>query len=181
MRFQTTVLNHGLDTAISSAVNLGKSTIGIFTGNFENVNQIQTAISKGGILDSISDLIDLSSKKAKEKGIISNSTAIAIKGGKNTIIKTIESKIENELETQIKSIKKVSDYAEKWNSCYEGKDLEGMENALRNMNKYLKETVPLETTLKEARIVQNLHTLVKNKGDFNLTEDEISLAEKLAK
>ena len=56
-----------------------------------------------------------------------------------------------------------------------------MENALRNMNKYLKETVPLETTLKEARIVQNLHTLVKNKGDFNLTEDEISLAEKLAK
>ena len=55
-----------------------------------------------------------------------------------------------------------------------------MENAFRNMNRYLKNTVPLESTLKEARTVENLHTLIKNKGgDFNLTEDEISLAEKL--
>ena len=176
------VLKHGLDTAISSAIDLGKSAIGIFTGNFENVDQIQTAISKGGILDSVSDLIDISSKKAKEKGIISNATAIAIKGGKNTIIKSIESNIENELENQIKSVKKVSEYSEKWNNCFENKDLEGMETSYRNMKKYLKEIVPLETTLKEARTIENLHTLVKNKGgDFNLTEDEINLAEKLAK
>lgn len=175
-------LKRGLDTAISSAIDFGKSTIGIFNGNFENVNQIQTAIGKGGILDSVSDLIDLSTTKAKEKGIISKSTAIAIKGGKNTIIKSIESNIENELENQIKSVKKVADYIEKWNYCFEQKDFDGMENALKNMKKYLKEIVPLETTMKEARTVENLHSLVKNKGgDFNLSEDEINLAEKLAK
>ena len=174
------VLSHGLDTAISSAVNLGKSAIGIFTGRFENIEQIQTAIKKGGILDNVSDLIDLSSKKAKEKGLISGTTAIAIKGGKSTIIKSIENNIENSLENQIKSIKKVSDYSIEWNKFYEAKDFEGMEKSYKNMQRYLKEIVPLESTLKEARTIENLHNLVKSKGiDFNLTEEEITLAEKL--
>lgn len=176
------VLKHGLNTAISSAIDLGKSAIGIFTGNFENVNQIQTAISKGGILDSVSDLIDVSAKKAKEKGIISSSTFAAIKGGKNTIINSIENNIENDLENQVKSVKKISDYSEKWNNCYEAKDFDGMEIAYKNIKRYIKETVPLETTLKEARTIENLHTLIKNKGgDFNLTEEEINLAGKLVK
>ena len=114
------VLSHGLDTAISSAVNLGKSAIGIFTWRFENIEQIQTAI------------------------------------------------------------KKVSDYSIEWNKFYEAKDFEGMEKSYKNMQKYLKEIVPLESTLKEARTIENLHNLVKSKGiDFNLTEEEITLAEKL--
>ena len=175
------VLSHGLDKAISSAVNFGKSALGIFTGNFENIEQIQIAIKKGGILDNVSNLIDLSKKKKKEKGLISSTTAIAIKGGKSTIIKSIENNIGNSLENQIKSIKKVSDYSIEWNKNYEEKNFEGMEKSYRNMKKYLDEIIPLETTLKDARIIENLHNLVKNKGgDFNLTEEELTLAEKLA-
>lgn len=172
----------GLESAISSSINLGKSAIGIFTGDFENIEQIQTAIGKGGILDSVSDLIDLSSKKAKEKGLINSSIYTAIKGSKNTIIKSIESNIENELETQVKSVKKVSEYSEKWRACFEAKDLEGMENSLKNMKRYLKEIVPLESTLKEARTIENMHSLVKSKGgSFELTEEEINLVQKLSK
>ena len=161
-------------------IDLGKSAMGIFTGKFENVEQIQTAINKGGILDNISDLIDLSTKKAKENGVISNTMATAIKVGKNTIIKSIESNIENELQNQIKSVKKVSNYTQIWNNCYRNKDFNGMENAYKNIKKYLKESIPLESTLKEARTVENLHTLIKSKGeDFNITEEELKLAEKL--
>ncbi|MBR3697050.1 MAG: hypothetical protein IKM97_02085 [Clostridia bacterium] len=173
-------LRLGLDVAINSAINFGKSAIGILTGKFENVDQIQNAISKGGILDGISDLIDISSKRAKDKGLITSTIATAIKDSKNTIVKSIENNIENELEKQVKSIKKISDYSTKWNNCYDVKDFEGMEKALKNIKKYLKETIPLETTLKEARVIENLHSLIKNKGEFNLTEEEISLAEKLA-
>ena len=172
-------LKSGLDTAISSAINLGKSALGIFSGSFEDINQIQIAVGKGGILDSVSDLIDISAKKAKENGTIENSTFTLIKNGKNTIIKAIESNIENSLENQIKSINKVSEYTEKWNDCFEAKDIEGMTKSYNNMKRYLKDVVPIETTLKEARTVENLHTLIKNKGSFELTEDEIDLAQKL--
>ena len=41
------VLNLGLDTAISSVIDLGKSAMGIFTGKFENVEQIPKA--NGGL------------------------------------------------------------------------------------------------------------------------------------
>ena len=174
-------LKIGLNTAISSALNLGKSAIGIFTGKFDNIDQIQMAIRKGGILDNMSDLIDLSNKKAKEKGLISNSISMAIKGGKNTIINSIESNIENNLENQVKSINKISDYSNEWNVSYQEKDLEGMEKSYKNIKKFLSETIPLESTLKEARTIENLHNIIKNRGgDFNLTEEEISLAEKLA-
>lgn len=149
-------------------------------GSFSNIEQIQTAVKKGGILDNISTLIDISAKKAKENGFISNSTFSVIKKGKNTIVKCVEANIENSLETQIKSIKKISDYSQKWNECYDVKDLDGMEKSYKNIKKYLQETIPLESTLKEARTIENLHTLIKSKGgEFNLTEQEIRLAENL--
>ena len=80
------VLNHGLNTAISSAIDFGKSAIGIVTGSFENISQIQTAIGKGGLLDSISSLIDESARKAKEKGLISSDIVKAIKTEKKIVI-----------------------------------------------------------------------------------------------
>lgn len=36
----------GVQEAISSAVDMGKSVLGIFTGNFENVSQVKSAIKK---------------------------------------------------------------------------------------------------------------------------------------
>ena len=47
------------------------------------------------------------------------------------------------------------------------------------MKKALKVTIPLENTIKEARKIENMHLLVKNKGSFELTEEEIELAKKL--
>ena len=41
----------------------------------------------------------------------------------------------------------------------------------------LKELIPMETTLKTARTIENLHTLIKNNGqNFNLTEEQQKLA-----
>ena len=42
----------------------------------------------------------------------------------------------------------------------------------------LKQTLPLEETLKQARQIENLHLIIKNNGqDFNLTEEQKKLAE----
>ena len=51
-------LKEGIDKAIDSAVELGKSVTGIFTGKFENVSQAQNAIKNGGIIDGISSSLD---------------------------------------------------------------------------------------------------------------------------
>ena len=43
----TSGLKEGINCAINSAIDLGKSAIGIVTGNFENLSQVHTAIKKG--------------------------------------------------------------------------------------------------------------------------------------
>ena len=53
-------LKEGINSAIKSAIDLGKSALGIVTGKFENLSQVHTAVKKGGIIDEISKVLDLS-------------------------------------------------------------------------------------------------------------------------
>lgn len=60
-------LKQGINTAINSAINLGKSAMGIITGNFENLSQAQEAIKSGGIIDSLSNVLDSVLSKVTKK------------------------------------------------------------------------------------------------------------------
>lgn len=169
----------GINTAINSAIDLGKSAIGIFTGKFENISQAQTAIKKGGILDGVSSTIDRVLKSSTKSGLIDKNVSKLIKKGKNVIIDTVENNIEEEFFNQIKGVEKIGKYTQNWNKYYENKDLAGMEREYKKIKKQLVETMPLEETLTKARKIENIHTLVKNKNSFELTEEELQLAEKL--
>ena len=171
----------GIKEIINTGIEFGKSAIGIITGNFENVSQIQMAVKKGGILDNVSDLLDLSIKFAKNKKLINGTTANLIKQSKNSIINSVSSKIEETLTNQIKAVEKLENYCEKWKISYENKDFKAMEKDYKNIENYIKKTVPLEKTINEARKIENIHNLIKNNGkDFNISEDEWNLAKKLA-
>ena len=54
-----------------------------------------------------------------------------------------------------------------------------MEKEYKKLEEELEKTIPLENTIKEARNIENLHILIKNKGNFNLSNDELELAKKL--
>ena len=66
---KNTLLNEGFSEGekqvIKSAVDIGKSAIGIVTGNFDNISQVQNAIKNGGIIDGVSDLTDEQKKLAE--------------------------------------------------------------------------------------------------------------------
>ena len=72
-------LKEGIDTAIKSAIDLGKSALGIITGKFENLSQAHTAVKKGGIIDGISDVIDNVLESSTKNELISKSTSRLIK------------------------------------------------------------------------------------------------------
>lgn len=170
----------GLKQVINSAIDLGKSVSGIFTGKFENISQVQTAIKNGGIIDGVSELLDFSIKFAKEKGVINSTIATVLKEGKNTILNSVSNKIEDALTDQLKSVEKLESHCEKWNEHYKNQDFDKMENSIKNIKKYLDKIVPFENTINNARKIENLHTLIKNNGKrFELLEEEIKLAEKL--
>ncbi len=88
-------LQDGISKTINDAIDLGKSAIGIFTGNFENVTQMQEAVKNGGLIDGISTLLDTVVDKVNNAGLINNTVANMITQGKDVILNSVESNIEN--------------------------------------------------------------------------------------
>lgn len=86
-------IKDGLHTATECVVDIGKSISGIFTGKFEDISQVQTAIGSGGVIDTFSDLIDKASNKIYQKGIINSQIKAVITGGKDIILNNITSNI----------------------------------------------------------------------------------------
>lgn len=170
----------GIKKAISSAVDLGKSVIGMVTGNFENIEQARNVVKSGGLIDNISNLLDGGINKIAKSGKISSSVASVIKGGKNVILDTINDNIEKNFDNQINSVEKIGKYTANWKEYYKEQNFDGMEREYKKIKEQLKNIMPMENTIKEARILENLHILIKNKGKkFDLSNEEIELASRL--
>ena len=175
-------LKDGIKKSIDSVIETGKEAIGILSGNFENISQIQKAIKTGGILDKISDVLDSAIEIGVNKGKIKYSIGKALKKGKSSILSSVERNIESTLNGQVNSAKKVEKYIDKWKEFYNNRDFDGMQKEYNKIKTELKELVPIENTINNARYIENIHNLVKNNGmRFELSEEELELAKKLIK
>ena len=173
-------LKDGIKKSIDDALNLGKSAIGIVTGNFENISQVQEAIKSGGIIDNVSNLLDDVINKVYNKGLINYTVAKTIKQGKNSILNNVEKNIENTFNKQINSLEYTEKYMNNWKEYFNNKDFEGMEKEYKKIEKEITNLIPIEKTISDVRTIENLHNLIKNNGkDFNLTQEQLELAEKL--
>lgn len=173
-------LREGLEKTIHDTIETGKSAIGIFTGKFENINQMQNAVKTGGIIDGVSSLLDTIVTKTKQAGIISPNIANTIRQGKNVILTSIENNIENTFNKQINSFENINKYIDNWKEQYENKNFEKMDKEYKKIEKEMKNLIPLENIIKEARNIENIHLLIKNNGqNFNLTTQEKELIQKL--
>lgn len=174
-------LKDGVSRSIKSVIDTGKSAIGIVTGNFENIEQINEAIKSGGIIDSVSDILDSVLNKINDEGKINNSVYKLIKNGKNSILNNVKNNIESNLKEQIVASKNLEKYIENWKEAFYKKDFASMEKELKKIHIKIRELIPIENTINSARNIETLHELIKNNGqNFNLTQEEIELANKLS-
>ncbi len=173
-------LKEGISKTIDDAIDLGKSAIGIVTGNFENVSQMQSAVQSGGLIDGMSSLLGTVVDKVRQAGIINNTVARTIKQGKNVILNNIEKNIEDNFNKQYKAIEYTDKYISNWKNYFAEKNFEGMQNEYNKIEKQLKNIAPIENTINRAKTIEVLHNLIKNNGqNFNLTQEQLELAEKL--
>lgn len=173
-------LRDGVGKTIEDAIDLGKSAIGIITGDFENVSQMQEAVKSGGLIDGISSLLDFVVDKVSTKGLLNGTIAKTIKQGKNVILNNVESNIENSFNQKYRAMELTDKYIDNWKKYYGDKNFEGMEKEYNKIDKQLKEIAPIEKTINDIKTVQIIHNLIRNNGqNFNLTQEEFELAEKL--
>ena len=170
----------GVTKTIDDAIDLGKSAIGIFTGNFENIEQMQSAVQTGGLIDGLSDLLDTVVGKVTQKGLINSNVANILTQGKDIILDNVQSNIEKTFSEQLTNSNKMNQYINEWKNAFENKDFNTMEIQYEKIETELKSLAPIENTINQARTIENIHNLIKNNGqDFNLTKEQIELAKKL--
>lgn len=173
-------LKDGIKKCIDDAIDIGKSTIGIVTGNFENISQVQEVIKNGGIIDNISNLLDDVINKVQKNGLINSTVAKTIKQGKSLILNNVEKSIENNFNNQIKSLGDTEKYINNWNEYFKDKNFSGMEREYKKIEKEINNLMPIEKIINDVKTIENLHNLIKNNGqNFNLTQKQLELAEKL--
>ncbi|MCL2860371.1 MAG: hypothetical protein FWF46_07475 [Oscillospiraceae bacterium] len=174
-------LKAGLDTAIEKAIDLGKSAIGIFTGNFEKISQIETAVQKGGLIESATSLINTGIKAAEKNNLINSNVAKTIEKGIDIIGNSLDKNIGNSLKDQKDLLDKINTSIDNWNQYREKGDFTKMDLEYNKIKENLNKLVPLEETLQRVAEVENINNLIKNNGNnFNLTEEQLALAKKLA-
>ena len=142
---------NGIKTAIDSALDLGKSVLGIFTGKFDNMTQVRDVVKKGGLIDSVSQVLDWGVDLAEDNNLINKSTALLIKKGKNTILNTVNNNIENNMTSQLESIEKIDNYISNWNEFYKNQDFTNMEKQYNKIEKEIGNIMPLENVITKAR------------------------------
>ena len=173
-------LKDGISKTIDDAINLGKSAIGIFTGDFENLSQMQSAVETGGLIDGLSTLLDTVVGKVTNKGLIDGNIANIIMQGKDVILNNVESNIESAFTKQYENLENMDKYINNWKESFEKKDFEKMEKEYQKLEEQLKDIAPLTKTIEEAKTIEMLHNLIKNNGqDFNLSKEQLELVGKL--
>ena len=146
-------LKDGINKSISDAIDYGKSAIGIVTGNFENINQMQSAIQAGGVIDSVSLVIDEVVNRLKKAGIINNTIASTVKQGKNVILNNVENNIQKTFSNQIKSMDNIQKNISRWKEGFENKDFSTMEKEYKKIKVEIKNLAPIEKTISDARVI----------------------------
>lgn len=173
-------LKEGIDKTIKDTIEIGKSSIGIFTGNFENINQMQSAIEEGGIIDGISNVLDMALKAIDKNGIINSNILDILSKGKNVILDILQNNIEETFKNQINKKNSLVNNIEGWKEGFKNKDFTKMEKEYINIKKEINNIAPLVDMINQAQTIENLHELIKNNGqNFNLTQEQIELASKL--
>ena len=174
-------IKSGINTAINSAVDFGKSAAGIVTGNFENINQVKIAIGNGGIVDSVSNVLDKVINTVYQKGYIDKNIKNLIKNGKNVLLKNVSDNIKNQLDEQTNEVEKLEKYLDNWKDSYNKKDFLNMEKIYNKIEKQSEKIIPLENIINETKQIKALHNLIKNNGqNFEITKEEERLAKNLA-
>ena len=175
-------LKEGVKTASEIGTNFLKSINGIFTGNFENIEQVKIAIDNGGILDTLSNIIDFSLNKISDKGYINNTIYSLIKSGKNVLLDNISEKLNNELEKQSNLIGSLEDNIKQWKNALKNEDLNSMNKIYNDIENKIDSILPIENLINEIRKIEEIQNFIKSRGNnFKISELETELLQKFSK
>ena len=177
------LVNNGLQGGIQKAIDIAKDVTGsgIVTGAYKTITEAYNSLKNGNLIGEVGDAITNSINSATKNKEITAEVSTKLSDGTQTLMDSIEENIKESFNDQLNSLEKLNKYNNNWRECFENRDFTGMEKEYKKIKNILEKVMPTENTIKQSKIIENLHSLIKNNNkNFDVSEEQIELAKKLA-
>ena len=135
----------------------------------KNISELNIEKETSRIISAIKDSYDLSINQVER-----------LEKNKKTISNKVEQEIDKKIKSYVNAFEKNDQYINEWKEFYNSKDFKNMDKIYKKIEKNMNNIIPTEEKIKEVRKLENVHQLIKRKGgDFNLTNEELELTQKL--
>lgn len=157
----------GVNTLVKKVNEFKNSITGIFTGNFNNIEEIHTATKQGGIIKTVSKGLSKGIDTGVKSGIIPKSIGGILKAGKTTMLNEFSNSLESQMRKEIQKFDILNDLNKKWYDALDQRDFDKMTKYTEKISVLSKDLVKFSNIINETKKIEELHNFIKENNSFD--------------
>ncbi len=157
----------GVNTLMKKVNKFKNSITGIFTGNFNNIQEINTATKQGGIIKTVSKGLSKGIDAGVKSGIIPKSIGGILKAGKTTMLNEFSNSLESQMRKEIQKFDTLNDLNKKWYDALDQRDFDKMTKYTEKISALSKDLVKFSNIINETKKIEELHNFIKENNSFD--------------
>ena len=157
----------GVNTLMKKVNEFKNSITGIFTGNFNNIQEINTATKQGGIIKTVSKGLSKGIDAGVKSGIIPKSIGGILKAGKTTMLNEFSNSLESQMRKEIQKFDTLNDLNKKWYDALDKRDFDKMTKYTEKISALSKDLVKFSNIINETKKIEELHNFIKENNSFD--------------
>ena len=157
----------GVNTLMKKVNEFKNSITGIFTGNFNNIQEINTATKQGGIIKTVSKGLSKGIDAGVKSGIIPKSIGGILKAGKTTMLNEFSNSLESQMRKEIQKFDTLNDLNKKWYDALDQRDFDKMTKYTEKISALSKDLVKFSNIINETKKTEELHNFIKENNSFD--------------
>ena len=157
----------GVNTLMKKVNEFKNSITGIFTGNFNNIQEINTATKQGGIIKTVSKGLSKGIDAGVKPGIIPKSIGGILKAGKTTMLNEFSNSLESQMRKEIQKFDTLNDLNKKWYDALDQRDFDKMTKYTEKISALSKDLVKFSNIINETKKIEELHNFIKENNSFD--------------
>ena len=157
----------GVDTLMKKVNEFKNSITGIFTGNFNNIQEINTATKQGGIIKTVSKGLSKGIDTGVKSGIIPKSIGGILKAGKTTMLNEFSNSLESQTRKEIQKFDTLNDLNKKWYDALDQRNFDKMTKYTEKISTLSKDLVKFSNIINETKKIEELHNFIKENNSFD--------------
>ena len=157
----------GVDTLMKKVNEFKNSITGIFTGNFNNIQEINSATKQGGIIKTVSKGLSTGIDTGVKSGIIPKSIGGILKAGKTTMLNEFSNSLESQMRKEIQKFDILNDLNKKCYDALDQRDFDKMTKYTEKISVLSKDLVKFSNIINETKKIEELHNFIKENNSFD--------------